>query len=149
MGRMSKDSGSKSQLYLFYPFYDLELVYSQFCISLPLKLKMIMLSQFCPELCYQQTKLQAVLFMLSLEVLKDELARKSQQFASLNILLTNVPQDSDPLPQTGMCFADSRHTQQLLLHALPAITEVNLPQPSGVTEWSQPCTWDERLHFIH
>lgn len=96
-----------------------------------------MLSQFCPELCYQQTetslKLQVSLSMLSLEVPKDEVARKSQQFASLNILLTNAPQDSDPLPPTGMCFADSRHTQQLLLQALPAITEVNLAQLSGVT----------------
>lgn len=36
MGRKSKDSGSKSQLYLVYPFYDLEHVYSLFCISLPI-----------------------------------------------------------------------------------------------------------------
>lgn len=35
MGRKPKDSGSKSQLYLVYPFYDLEHVYSLFCISLP------------------------------------------------------------------------------------------------------------------
>lgn len=95
---------------------------------------MITLSQFCPELCYQQTKtslrLQVILSMLSLEVLKDEAARKSQQFPFLNILLTNVPQDSDPLPQTGMCFANSKHTQQLLLHALSDIPEVNLSQES-------------------
>lgn len=75
---------------------------------------MIMLSQLCPELCYQQTKtflrLQAILSTLSLEVLKDEVARKSQQFASLNVLLTKVPQDSDAFPQTGTCFANSRHT---------------------------------------
>lgn len=97
---------------------------------------MIVLSQFCPELCYQQTKtslkLQAILSMLSLEVLKDEVARKSQLFASLNILLTNAPQDCDPVPQTGMCFAN-RHTQQLLFHALSDITEVNSSQLSGVT----------------
>lgn len=39
MGRKSKDSGSKSQLYLLYPFYYLEHVYSPVCISLPLKLR--------------------------------------------------------------------------------------------------------------
>lgn len=65
--------------------------------------------------------------------LADEVARKSQNFASLNILLTNVPQDSDPLSQTGTCFANSKHTQQLLLHALSDITEVDLSQLSGVT----------------
>lgn len=95
-----------------------------------------MLSQFCPELCYQQTKtslrLQATLSMLSLEVLKDEAARKSQQFASLNILLPNVPEASDALPQAGRCFADSKHTEQLLLHAPSDIPEVNLSQLSGV-----------------
>ena len=68
--------------------------------------------------------------MLSLEVLKDEVARKSQLFAFLNTLLTNVPQDCNPVPQ--MCFAN-RHTQQLLFHALSDITEVNSSQLSGVT----------------
>lgn len=36
MDRKTKDNGSKSQLYLVYRFYDLEHVYSPFCISLPI-----------------------------------------------------------------------------------------------------------------
>lgn len=71
-GRKSKDSGYKSQLYLVYSFYDLEHVYSPSCITLPAQPQMIMLSQFCPELCYLQMKislkLQAFLSMLSLKV---------------------------------------------------------------------------------
>lgn len=86
--------------------------------------------------------------MLSFEVLKDEVARKNQQFASLNILLTKVRQDSDPLPRTGMCFANSRHTQQLLFPALTSLRWI-FPSSQESLEWSQPCTCEEHFHFIH
>lgn len=96
-----------------------------------------MLSQFCPELCYQQTKtalkLQAILSMLSLEVLKDEIARKKSTICFLEYITDKCPSGfwSSSPNRNVLCW---QQTHTAAPFARPAaITEVYPPQLSGVT----------------